>query len=184
MDHINDDIIVDRILGGEEELYKILIDKYKRFAFTLAYNILNNSEEAEEAAQDSFIKAFRALAKFNRQAKFSTWLYRIVSNTAITYGRRNKVKKEDIELAKNISTAPAQNLEKQDQQRFLHQGLSRLGEQDRLVISLFYLKELSLEEIAGIMDIKASLVKVKLHRARKRLANQMQFLLREEALNL
>ena len=171
-------------MDGEEEQFKVLIDKYKHFAFTLAHNIINNREEAEEAAQDSFMKAFRALAKFNRQAKFSTWLYRIVSNTAITYSRRNKVKKEDIETVKNVSAAPSQGLEKQDQQRFLQKGLSLLSEHDRLVISLFYLKELSLEEIAEITGIKATLVKVQLHRARKRLANQLQILLREEALSL
>ncbi len=184
MDHINDDIIIDRILEGEQALYKVLIDKYKHFAFTLAFNILNSREEAEEAAQDSFIKAFRSLSRFNRQAKFSTWFYRIVSNTAITYCRRNKVRKEDIATALAVAAEPEHNLETEDRKRFIRKGLALLSEQDRLVISLFYLKELSLEEIAEITGIKASLVKVRLHRARKRLAVQLQTLLREEALNL
>ena len=84
MNHINDDIIIDRILEGDENQYKVLIDKYKNYAFTLALNVLNNREDAEEVAQDSFVKAFKNLKKFNRQAKFSTWFYRIVTNTAIT----------------------------------------------------------------------------------------------------
>ncbi|MEM9300430.1 MAG: sigma-70 family RNA polymerase sigma factor, partial [Bacteroidota bacterium] len=99
MSHINDDIIIDRILDGDESQYKILIDKYKVYAFTLAMNVLGNREDAEEVAQDSFIKAFKNLKKFNREAKFSTWFYRIVTNTAITRTRKSRIVGEDIDAA-------------------------------------------------------------------------------------
>ncbi|TRX52034.1 RNA polymerase sigma factor [Fulvivirga sp. M361] len=184
MDHINDDIILDKILAGDNSQYKILINKYKDYAFTLAYNILNHREEAEEAAQDSFVKAFRHLPKFNRKAKFSTWLYKIVTNTAITYCRKQKVKKEDIDRIAGIGEVPVSELELADRKKFIRRALALLNEQDRSVISLFYLKELSLEEIAEVTGIKGNLVKVKLHRARKKLAKYMKLILQEEALIL
>ena len=184
MSHINDDIIIDRILDGDEAQYKILIDKYKAYAFTLAFNVLNNREDAEEVAQDSFIKAFKNLAKFNRDARFSTWLYRIVTNTALTKTRKKKIISEDINTAFAIGTTPRSSLEKEDQKRFVRKAMSLLTEQDRVVISLFYLKELSLQEIAEITQLDTNLIKVKLHRARKRLADHLKSILKEEALSL
>lgn len=184
MNHINDDIIIDRILDGDESQYKILIDKYKSYAFTLAYNVLNSQEDAEEVAQDSFVKAFKSLGKFNRQSKFSTWFYRIVTNTAITHRRKKRLVSEDIDQAHSLGIDAKSTLEVQDKQKFVRQGMSLLNDQDRLVVSLFYLKELSLEEIAEVTEIKANLIKVKLHRARKRLADNLKMILKEEALSL
>jgi RNA polymerase sigma factor (sigma-70 family) len=73
---------IEKILAGEQYIYAELVDKYKSYAYTIAQKILQNKPEAEEATQDAFIKAYHHLAGFNRQAKFSTWLYRIVFNTA------------------------------------------------------------------------------------------------------
>jgi RNA polymerase sigma factor (sigma-70 family) len=77
--------LIDQILAGKEEPYGRLVDQYKSYAFTIALKILNNRPDAEEAAQDAFIKAFHYLKSFNRKARFSTWLYRIVFNTAVSY---------------------------------------------------------------------------------------------------
>ncbi|MEM6524061.1 MAG: sigma-70 family RNA polymerase sigma factor [Bacteroidota bacterium] len=184
MNHINDDIIIDRILDGDKSQYKVLIDKYKGYAFTLAFNVLNNREDAEEAAQDSFIKAFKNLQKFNRQSKFSTWFYRIVTNTAITKGRKNRVVSVDINEARTIGSTARSSVEMDDQKKFVRQGLAQLSDQDKTMLSLFYLKELSLEEISEVTDLKTNLIKVKLYRARKRLATQLKTMLNEEALNL
>ncbi|MEM9856533.1 MAG: sigma-70 family RNA polymerase sigma factor [Bacteroidota bacterium] len=184
MNHINDDIIIDRILEGDENQYKVLIDKYKNYAFTLALNVLNNREDAEEVAQDSFVKAFKNLKKFNRQAKFSTWFYRIVTNTAITRGRKKRVKGIEIDKAFSLAVGTKEVLEVEDQKYFVRKAISMLSEQDQTVISLFYLQQLSQEEIAEVTELKISLIKVKLHRARKRLANHLKSLLKEEALNL
>ncbi|MEM9391454.1 MAG: sigma-70 family RNA polymerase sigma factor [Bacteroidota bacterium] len=184
MSHINDDIIIDRILDGDESQYKILIDKYKVYAFTLAMNVLGNREDAEEVAQDSFIKAFKNLKKFNREAKFSTWFYRIVTNTAITRTRKSRIVGEDIDAAYAVGVAAKSELEIEDQKTFIRKGIALLSDQDKLMISLFYLKELSLDEIAQVTELKTNLIKVKLHRARKRLADHLKTILKEEALNL
>src|SRR5688572_19332613 len=85
-----DHLILDKILAGEQPAYAELVNKYKSYACTIALRILQNKADAEEAAQDAFIKAYQHLAGFNRESKFSTWLYRIVFNTAISYKRKNR----------------------------------------------------------------------------------------------
>jgi RNA polymerase sigma-70 factor (ECF subfamily) len=144
-----------------------------------------NRSEAEEAAQDAFIKAFHYLKTFNRQARFSTWLYRIVFNTAITYKRKNRQQFEDIENKglEHSDTADAQ-LEKDDKQVYIEKAMLRLNEADQLAIQLFYIKEFSLEEVAGIMGQNINTIKVRIHRARQRMADELKVLLKQEALTL
>ncbi len=90
--------LINRVLAGEHQLYAELVNKYQTYAYTIALKIaVENRPEAEEIAQDGFIKAFKSLSSFNQEAKFSTWLYRIVFNTAITYKRKGKHKFQDIE---------------------------------------------------------------------------------------
>jgi RNA polymerase sigma factor (sigma-70 family) len=91
--------IIDRVLAGEQNLYAALVNRYKGYAYTIALKILQNRPEAEEAAQDAFIKAFHHLSGFNRQSKFSTWLYRIVFNTSISYKRKHRHKFQSIDTA-------------------------------------------------------------------------------------
>jgi RNA polymerase sigma factor (sigma-70 family) len=93
----NEYVLIDRILAGEQQLYAELVNRYKSYAFTIALKILEIRPEAEEAAQDAFIKAYHSLASFNREAKFSTWLYRIAFNTAISYKRKRKGSYQSIE---------------------------------------------------------------------------------------
>lgn len=185
MNQIDDEILINQILQGEHLLFEKLVNKHKSYAFTIALNVLKNREDAEEAAHDSFLKAYKNLASFNRESKFSTWLYRIVFNTSITYQRKRKIKSEDLETIEYSYGAHDKfSLETNDQKHYITQGLNRLVETDRLIISLFYLKELSLEEIGEITGIQTNTIKVKLHRARKRLAKEMKDILKEEALNL
>lgn len=182
---MDDEIIIDKVLGGEKEFYNQLIEKHKSYAFTIALNVLNNREDAEEVAHDSFIKAYQSLTSFNRQSKFSTWLYRIVFNTAISCKRKQKGKKESLDTVKyTYSEGSSSEMESQDQKRFIRQALSLLPEIDRNVLTLFYLKEFSLEEIAEITNMSFNTAKVRLHRARKKLADEMKTILKEEALNL
>ena len=177
--------MIDRILAGEERCYAELVDAYKTYAFTIAFKILDNRAEAEEAAQDAFIKAFHYLKSFNRQARFSTWLYRIVFNTAITHKRK---KREDVERLDDQPVAYSETadagLEKDDKQRFVEKAMKNLNEADQLAIQLFYLQELSLEEVAGMMGQNLNTIKVRIHRARQRLADELKLLLKKEALTL
>jgi RNA polymerase sigma factor (sigma-70 family) len=178
-------LVIDRILGGERQLYAELVDRYKRYTYTIAYKILLNRSEAEEAAQDAFIKAFHNLAGFNRQSKFSTWLYRIAFNTAISYKRKNRHQFQSIEtVVVEYSHDVEGNLEREDKSRYLGKALAKLSDSDRTALTLFYLQEFSLDEIAEIMGMQANTVKVRVHRARLRVAEELKNILQKEALTL
>jgi RNA polymerase sigma factor (sigma-70 family) len=176
--------LIDRILAGEQQLYAELVNRYKGYAFTIALKILENKPEAEEAAQDAFIKAYNHLKSFNRDSKFSTWLYRIAFNTAISYKRKRKATYQSIENISVEYDAGEDSLEKRDKKIFITQAMSKLNEADRLALNLFYLQEFSLEEIAEITGMQANTVKVRVHRARQRLADELRTVLQKEALTL
>jgi RNA polymerase sigma-70 factor (ECF subfamily) len=180
-----ENVLIDRILAGERHCYAELVDKYKSYAFTIAFKIVNNRPEAEEAAQDAFVKAFYYLKNFNRLAKFSTWLYRIVFNTAISYKRRNRQSFQSmddriVEYAQGAESA----LEKDDKKVFVAQAMAALNEADRVSLQLYYIKEFSLEEVAEMMGQNINTIKVRVHRARQRLAEELKRILKQEALTL
>jgi len=176
--------LIDRILAGDKQLYAQLVDNYKSYAFTIAYKIMENRPDAEEVAQDAFIKAYHYLKGFNRSARFSTWLYRIVFNTAISHKRKNRHVFQSIDNTFDPVGESNHSLEKDDKSVFIDQALKRLNEADRLSLQLFYLKEFSLEEVADIMGQKMSTTKVRIHRARQRLADELKGILKKEALTL
>lgn len=175
----------ERILAGEHLLYAEMVNKYKSYAFTVAQKILQNRPDAEEATQDAFIKAFHHLADFNRQAKFSIWLYRIVFNTAITYKRKRRhhfqsIENTVVEYQEEANTM----LEKRDKKKYLDLAMEKLNAADKTALTLFYMEEFSLEEIAEITGMQANTAKVRIHRARQRLADELKTLLKKEALTL
>lgn len=180
-----DHVIIDQLLAGDQSVYSVLVNKYKSYAFTIAQKILQNKPEAEEAAQDAFIKAYHHLAGFNRESKFSTWLYRIVFNTAISYRRKIRHQHQSIESTViEYSQDVHGMLEKTDKKKYLNQALLKLSDADRTALTLFYLEEFSLEEIADITGMQANTAKVRIHRARQRLADELTIILNQEALTL
>lgn len=176
--------LIDQILAGDKQLYAKLVDHHKNYAFTIALKITGIKADAEEVAQDAFVKAFHYLGNFKRGARFSTWLYRIVFNTAISHKRKNKQVFQSIESVHQKAAENETLMEKKDKQIFIDKALNRLNEADRLSIQLFYLKEFSLEEVADIMGQKINTTKVRIHRARLRLADELKMILQKEALTL
>jgi len=189
----NEYSLIDKILAGEQHLYAELVNRYKSYAFTIALKILENKPEAEETAQDAFIKAYHHLRSFNRESKFSTWLYRIAFNTAISYKRKRKARPDDpfgrasFQSIENVIVeyeAGEDTLERDDKKKFISQAMSKLNEADRLALNLYYLREFSLEEVAEITGMQVNTVKVRVHRARQRLADELKSVLQKEALTL
>jgi len=174
--------LIDTILEGDDSVYTKLVDKYKDYAYTIANRIMNSHEDAEEVAQDTFIKAFHGLKNFNRDSKFSTWLYRIVFNTAISYKRKKRIRLENIDDNINdmYGTKDIDITEYSDKKNYINKMLPA----DATVINLFYLKEFSLEEVGDITGMKINAVKIKLFRARKRMADELRTLLKSEATSL
>jgi RNA polymerase sigma factor (sigma-70 family) len=177
--------LIDRVLAGDERCYSELVDHYKRYAFTIALKVVGERADAEEVAQDAFIKAFHYLKGFNRTARFSTWLYRIVFNTAISHKRKKKIRFEDIQdkPIENPERADA-GIEMNDKKAFVAAAMTKLNESDQLAIQLFYIKEFSLEEVAEMMGQNINTVKVRIHRARLRLADELKRILKQEAVTL
>ncbi|MFD2521695.1 RNA polymerase sigma factor [Emticicia soli] len=181
--------LLKRIQAGDRLAYKELINRHKDYAFTVAFRILNNREDAEEVAQDAFLQVFKNLNGFNFEAKFTTWFYRIVFNAALMQKRKSRIFTEDIQsstqasLVSNLSDS-SEDLRKTERQHAIKRAMQNLQADDVLLITLFYLQEQSLEEIAEITKISAETAKVKIHRARKRLAEEMKKHWKEEVKSL
>ncbi len=188
-DNQKDITLLNRIRTGDKLAYKELINRHKDYAFTVAYRILNSREDAEEIAQDAFMQVFGALNSFNGEAKFTTWFYRIVFNAALMQKRKKRIFAADIETSSEAflvshSSDSTESLRKHERQKAIQQALQNLSADDTMMLTLFYLKEQSLEEIAEITQISAETAKVKIHRARKRLAEEMKRKLKEEVRSL
>jgi RNA polymerase sigma-70 factor (ECF subfamily) len=172
------------VLSGDVSAYASLVTKHKNLVFSIILKIVNSREDAEEIAQDVFLKAYQSLSTFERKSKFSTWLYRIAYNAAISKTRKKKVEMVAIEetVITNYSTDEITHnmneLDANERQVMLEKALQRLPEEDNLLITLFYKNENSIEDISDIMGLSVSNVKVRLHRIRKKLYEEMNTMLK------
>ena len=174
MKKLSDQEIIDSIKLGNQSDYSIIVDRYKDKAFSLLKKMLKNEQDAEETLQDCFIKAYNSLTGFKGEAKFSTWFYRIVYNTALTKLSSKKRKTENemssVDEHFNLKSDYDYNVsERKDMSEFINELVKKLPEKHSAIISLFYLDEMSCEEISKVMDISLSNVKVMLHRSRNAL---------------
>lgn len=173
--------IIHRVLNGEKNAYRLLVNQYKRYVYSAVYKIVGTAEDAEDCAQEAFVKAFRKLNQFQFNSKFSTWLYRIAINTAISARRKQKFHLQnidDVQIHKQVRNV--NELKHHEQKQFIQEAFALLNESDVTILSLFYLKEFSLKEIADILEIDVNNTKVKLYRARKRLADKLKLILNHE----
>ena len=167
--------LIQRILNGETELYARLADRYARAVYTLAARIVGSTEEAEELAQDIFLKAFEKLNRFRGRSAFSTWLYRIAYNSAISQARRKRPPSfgMDERTLANLPDSDADRLEewvgKEERLDALTRAVERLEPEERALVTLFYYEEHSVGECAAITELTEGNVKVRLHRIRKKL---------------
>jgi RNA polymerase sigma factor (sigma-70 family) len=178
---LTDTEVIARVLQGEQGLFAILVERYRNYVFTLVLRFTDNREDAEEMAQDIFVKAYRSLADFRGASKFSTWLYTIVHNTCISFLRKKKIDTVSIDRANTKiqvenrqSGFRADIVEQRSKHAMVNEAIRLLNPDDHQVISLFYKGEQSLDEIGRIMGLEPNTVKVKLHRARQRLKEKME----------
>jgi RNA polymerase sigma-70 factor (ECF subfamily) len=177
MTSFNDQEHIAKILSGDSKSFEILVNQYKNMVFSLALQMVKNKEEAEEVAQDSFIKVFKSLNKFKGDSKFSTWLYRITYNTCLD--RIKKYKKSNqtyyineitINQISSVDSA-LENLELQERNEIIKNCMQQLAEKDRFLLTLYYFDELSLEEISKVIHKNYNQVRINLYRCRKKLAS-------------
>ena len=186
MDRKSDQIYIDRVLQGDTNAFAYLVDRYKNLTYTVAMKIVRNHEDAEEVAQDSFIKAYSQLHTFKGDSKFSTWLYTIVYRNSITKIRKKKITTTDIDsyIIENHKSdydfPQIEAIKNGEQKKYISEAIDNLPETDAFLITLFYLEESSVEEIEQITGLTKTNVKVKLFRARKKLYNELSLLLKDE----
>ena len=166
--------IIKEILNGKTELYEYFLDRYGQQVFVLIDRIVACQEDAEELTQDVFLKAFQQLSSFKAESTFSTWIYRIATNIAISAVRkkRNDVLRLDDSVFANLSDTQvdaALEDESEEQMERLQQAMNQLEADERALITLYYLKEKPLAEVAFILGLTEGNAKVKLHRIRKKL---------------
>ena len=183
--------LITAVLAGNTAVYAELVRRNQRFVFTLAMRFAKNREDAEEIAQDCFVKAYRALGTFKQTSKFSTWLYTITYTTAMTFLRKKRLDTRSInddenvlQIANNSTDFDANLVEKKSSHAYLNQAIDLLLPDDAAIITLFYKGEQSLEEIGIALSMEPNTVKVKLHRARHRLKDKLQYLLKDEVKEL
>lgn len=179
--------IIARVLNGDHASYSMLVERYQGFVFTITLRYVKTREDAEEVSQDVFVKAYRSLADFKGNSKFSTWLYTITTTTCITFLRKKKLEVHSLDNEKVFEAADtmdsgmsANQVEQKSKVNMVNEAIRMLSPDDAQVITLFYKGEQTLEEIAQILGKEPNAVKVQLHRARGRLKEKMQKYFSEE----
>jgi RNA polymerase sigma-70 factor, ECF subfamily len=171
-----DEQVIVRVLAGDRNAYALLVDKYKDRVFSLVLGIVRQRELAEEVAQDIFVKAYQSLGKFRKESGFSTWIYRIAYNTAISEARKKKNLVYNSQLTENMGSDNSDNImEKPEEvrQKMLEKALKALVPEENLLVTLYYFEDKSVEEISLSTGLSQSNVKVKLFRLRNKLKETM-----------
>lgn len=175
MELYTDQYYVKRIQEGDVNSFAFLLDKYSRQVHSLILKVVCNREDAEELAQDVFLKVYKNISSFKGDSSFSTWIYRIAYNTAISATRKRKMEYLAFEEAQidNVSEEEVENLmgkmDTSEQVERLEKAIEQLSPDDRAIILLFYIQEKTVEDLVTITGLTTSNVKTKLFRVRKKL---------------
>lgn len=188
---LGDNEIISRVLKGEQNAYAELVNRYQAYVFTLTLRMIKSREDAEEVAQDVFVKAYRSLADFRGESKFSTWLYTITNTTCITFLRKKRLDVHSLDNEKVFEVADSKDsglranlVEQKSRVNMVNEAIAMLNPDDAEIITLFYKAEQNLEEISRILRLETNTAKVRLHRARTRLKEKMEKNFSEEIKNI
>lgn len=190
MDINNDEYYIKQVLKGKTSEYAFLVDKYKNMVFNLALKITDNRENAEEVAQDVFIKAYQGLSGFQATSKFSTWIYSITYNHSISFLRKKQLNtcsmddfgalfyetygETDYQFA-NLDCIPPQ---------YATKALENLDKPDQIVLTLYYQNASTVKEISDITGLSSANVKIRLFRGRKKLLYELKKIFKLEMADL
>ncbi len=168
---MNENQLVQQVLSGNTSAFSHFVDSYQDMAITIAYRICGNMQDAEDVVQDSFVKAYKNLRSFRAESKFSTWLYRIVYNTAVTSSKSQMwLSSRETAIEEGLHVG-INNLEKEiedtEREEIVADIMQKLPKGDALLLTLYYMEDNPVKEIAKITGLNESNVKVKLFRARK-----------------
>ena len=187
-----DKYYLEKVLKGDSASYSFIINKYKRMAYTIAYRILRQRENAEDVVQEAFINAYRSLPDFNFDANFGTWLYKIVYNLSVSEYRKKKFTTEEIDeniidsyIINYSNTNDAINQFREEEQKYyLNEAIDKLTPEEKTIITLYYQEDCSVEKVAEVTQNSRANVKIKLFRARKKIMHELENILKEEVVDL
>ncbi|RYY15792.1 MAG: sigma-70 family RNA polymerase sigma factor [Chitinophagaceae bacterium] len=179
--------IIERTLAGDSRIYAELVKRYQNLVFTITLRYTSNREDAEEIAQDAFIKAYKSLKDFRGESKFSTWLFTITTTSCLSFLRKKKLDVHSLDNEKVFAVVENQDsgfsanqMETKSRQAMVNEAIQLLSADDANILTLFYKGEQSLDEIAAVLGVESNAVKVRLHRARARLKEKMQTHFKQE----
>lgn len=172
-----DNLYIDKVLSGDRHAFRYFVKTYKDMAFSLAISIVKNELIAEEVVQDAFVQAYLSLSNFKKLSKFSTWFYRIVVHCSYSAAKKRSWETIPIEPLDEAIVMVENIINKlilEEEKQLIQEALMQLPANEALALRLFYLEELSMEEIKQITGWSLANVKVILHRSRKRMLVQLQ----------
>ncbi|MDR2146860.1 MAG: RNA polymerase sigma factor [Tannerella sp.] len=175
MERLPDNYYVEKIRNGETDGFAPLLERYSKQVFAMIVRIVENKEDAEELTQDVFMKVYRNLDAFKGESSFSTWLYRIAYNIAVSATRKksNEVTAIDEEMMERVSDMAEDEFSDEDASAkradYLNMALDKLPPDEKAIVLMHYRDERSMEEIAEITGLSATNVKTKIFRIRKKL---------------
>ena len=183
MTYTEDQVYLDKIINGDSSSYSFLVDRYKDMVYSIALKILNNPEDAGDAAQECFIKAYRQIHQFKGKSKFSTWLYTIVYRIAVSELKENRIDTvtisddHDEQYISGHSDNQSEQLQAKQIQYYVKLAIEKLPKIEALLVTLHYINDLPIREVGEITGLSVPNVKIKLFRARKKLEHDLKFLL-------
>jgi RNA polymerase sigma-70 factor, ECF subfamily len=165
---------VQACLRGEREAFDTLVERYQRDVYRLCYRYVNNHHDANDLAQDVFLKAYRALANFRGDSAFSTWLYRISVNTCLNFRALRRLPAAEMpEQVADEGAGALDHLERDERSRRVRAAVSRLPDRQRATLILKVFHDLTHEEVAGILGTSVGTVKANLFHALANLRKQL-----------
>jgi len=187
---VSTDELIEACLRGDQRAWDLIVTRYRRRVFNIAYKFVGKHDEAEDLTQEIFLKIYKALATFDRRANFQTWLTSVGRNLCIDHYRSVRQEREKVD--RNVDAADLSpvaggpdalsRLHRLDRRRLLRRGLLALPDNLRQAVLLRDIQELSYQEIAGRLTLPEGTVKSRINRGRNELARQIVRLEREEAL--
>jgi len=188
MEFRDDTYYINQVLQGNVNAFSYLVEKHKRMAYTLALKLVRVPEDAEEIAQDGFVKAYQSLKEFRGHSKFSTWLYTIIYHTSISRLRRKQLEIISIDDYQNRTFDVYESdhfltqFTIEEQNTLVRSAIDRLPDDERALITLYYLNECSVKEITSITGDSETNVKTKLFRIRKKLWEMLKYRFKDQTI--
>ena len=181
MNHQSDQYYIQQVLKGDANAFSALVERYQNLVYTVVYRMIRNKEEAEEVAQDTFVKAYKSLSKYRGEAKFSTWLYTIAYRKSLDAIKKNK-RFVSTELIEEISEGEVgmvydalSYLQDKERKQIISNSILKLPEEEAAIITLYYFEEKSVKEIKEIVGLTEDNIKIKLYRSRKKLYSILKY---------